>query len=158
MAVWRNGGRPFEPRELEFLVGLSRQATLALQNARLFNETAAALTQVEQQARDLSESLDYQTAISEVLRVISQSPTDVAPVFEAILDCATRLFGSAVAAIYRYDGRVVSLVATRNWPAQALAMAQALYPAPADRAQLAGRAILSATVQTLDDALDRPVL
>ena len=142
MAVWRIGGRPFEPRELDFLVGLSRQATLALRNATLFNETR--------------ESLDYQTAISEVLRVISQSPTDVAPVFEAILGCATRLFGSAVAAVYRYDGRVVSLVATRNWPEKALAMAQALYPAPADRAQLAGRAILSATVQTLDDALTDP--
>ncbi len=156
MAVWRIGGRPFEPRELDFLVGLSRQATLALRNARLFNETRDALGQVEQQARDLTESLDYQTAISDVLRVISQSPTDVAPVFEAILDCATRLFGSAVAAIYRYDGRVVSLVATRNWPAEALAMAQALYPAPADRAQLAGRAILTATVQSIDDALTDP--
>jgi GAF domain-containing protein len=156
MAVWRIGGRRFEPRELEFLVGLSRQATVALRNATLFNETRDALGQVEQQARELTESLDYQTAISDVLRVISQSPTDVAPVFEAILDCATRLFGSAVAAIYRYDGRVVSLVATRNWPAKALAMAQALYPAPADRAQLAGRAILTATVQSLDDALTDP--
>ena len=91
---------------------------VALENARLFDETQRLLKETEQQARDLTESLDYQTAISDVLRVISQSPTDVAPVFEAILDCATRLFGSAVAAIYRYDGRVVSLVATRNWPAR----------------------------------------
>ena len=117
-----DGGRPFEPRELDFLVGLSRQATLALRNARLFNETRDALGQVEQQARDLTESLDYQTAISDVLRVISQSPTDVRRCSRRSSSCATRLFGSAVAAIYRYDGRVVSLVATRNWPAEALAM------------------------------------
>ena len=156
MAVWRNGGRPFEARELEFLVGLSRQATLALQNARLFNETADALTQVEQQARDLSESLDYQTAISEVLRVMSQSSTDVAPVFEAILDCATRLFGSAVAAIYRYDGRLVELVATRHWPARALELAGTLYPAPPAQAQLAGQVILSGQAIGLDDALVDP--
>ena len=156
MAVWRNGGRPFEPRELEFLVGLSRQATLALQNARLFNETAAALSQVEQQAGYLTESLDYQTAISDVLRVISQSPTDVAPVFEAILGCATRLFGSAVAAIYRYDGRVVELVATRHWPAPALELARTVYPAPPDRALLAGRVILSRQAQSIDDAQTDP--
>ena len=99
---------------------------VALENARLFDETQRLLREDEQHARDLAESLDYQTAISEVLRVISQSPTDVAPVFEAILGCATRLFGSAVAAIYRYDGRLVSLVATRNWPAEALALAHSL--------------------------------
>ncbi len=156
MAVWRNGGRPFEARELEFLVGLSRQATLALQNARLFNETADALTQVERQARDLSESLDYQTAISDVLRVMSRSSSDVAPVFEAILHCATRLFGSAVAAIYRYDGRMVELVATRHWPARALELAGTLYPAPPAQAQLAGQVILSAQALGLDDALVDP--
>ena len=76
--------------------------------------------------------------------------------FEAILDCATRLFGSAVAAVYRYDGRVVGPRGDAQWPAKALAMAQALYPAPADRAQLAGRAILTAKVQALDDALTDP--
>jgi GAF domain-containing protein len=146
----------FGPDEIRLLQTIVGEMGVALENARLFDETQRLLRETEQQARDLTESLDYQTAISDVLRVISQSPTDVAPVFEAILDCATRLFGSAVAAIYRYDGRVVSLVATRNWPAQALAMAQALYPAPADRAQLAGRAILTATVQSIDDALTDP--
>ena len=129
---------------------------VALENARLFDQTAAALNQVEQQARDLTEALDYQTAISDVLRVISQSPTDVAPVFEAILVCATRLFGSAVAAIYRYDGRVVSVAATRHWPAEALAMAHAIYPAPPERALLAGKVMLTASVVSVDDALTDP--
>ncbi|HEX2541368.1 MAG TPA: GAF domain-containing protein [Caldimonas sp.] len=135
----------------------------ALENARLFDETQRLLketerrgSEVEQHARELKESLDYQTAISDVLRVISQSPTEVAPVFEAILGCATRLFGSAVAAIYRYDGRLVNLVATRNWPADAAALAQSFYPAPADRAQLAGRVVLSGQVQSVDDALTDP--
>ena len=129
---------------------------VALENARLFDQTTAALNQVEQQARDLTEALDYQTAISDVLRVISQSPTDVAPVFEAILVCATRLFGSAVAAIYRYDGRVVSVAATRHWPAEALAMAHAIYPAPPERALLAGKVMLTASVVSVDDALTDP--
>ena len=71
MAVWRNGGEPFEPHELEFLVGLSRQAAIALQNARLFNET--------------EEALEQQTATAEVLQVISSSTTDAQPVFDKIV-------------------------------------------------------------------------
>ncbi|HEV7574609.1 MAG TPA: GAF domain-containing protein [Caldimonas sp.] len=71
MAVWRNGGRPFEPRELEFLVGLARQATLALRNAQLFNETREALAR--------------QTASAEVLRVLGSSMTETQPVFDAIV-------------------------------------------------------------------------
>jgi GAF domain-containing protein len=54
MAVWRTGGKPFDADELEFLVGLSRQATVAIENARLFDETQVAL--------------ERQTATAEVLR------------------------------------------------------------------------------------------
>ena len=72
MAVWRSGGQPFDDRDLEFLVGLSRQAMVALRNARLFDETRSALEQ--------------QTATAEVLQVISSSVADTAPVFEKILD------------------------------------------------------------------------
>ena len=143
----------FGPSEIRLLQTIVGEMGVALENARLFDETQRLLREKEEHARDLAESLDYQTAISEVLRVISQSPTDVTPVFEAILGCATRLFGSAVAAIYRYDGRLVSLAATRNWPTEALALAHSLYPAPPDQAQLAGRTILLASVQSLDDAL-----
>jgi GAF domain-containing protein len=78
MAVWRNGGQPFEAHELEFLVGLSRQAMIALQNARLFDETKAAL--------------ERQTATAEVLQVVSSSMADAQPVFEKIVECCERLF------------------------------------------------------------------
>ena len=83
MAVWRNGGAPFERQELEFLVGLSRQATVALQNARLFNET--------------EEALERQTATSEVLQVISSSVEDAGP-------CSTRS-STAASAFRRRRGR-----------------------------------------------------
>ncbi len=72
MAVWRSGGSPFEARELAFLEGLSRQAAIAMQNARLFDETQAAL--------------ERQTATAEVLQVISSSVADAQPVFDKILD------------------------------------------------------------------------
>ena len=80
MAVWRSGGNPFEARELAFLEGLSRQAAIALQNARLFDET--------------KEALERQTATAEVLQVISGSMADAQPVFDAILDSAAHLFGA----------------------------------------------------------------
>ena len=94
MAVWRNGGAEFELRELGFLVGLSRQATVALQNARLFDETQQALEQ--------------QTATGEVLRVISSSVSDTAPVFEKIIESCQRLFvgNHAVISLVRDDGQI----------------------------------------------------
>ncbi|HQR21470.1 MAG TPA: GAF domain-containing protein, partial [Burkholderiaceae bacterium] len=79
MAVWRMGGSPFEARELEFLVGLSLQAAVALRNARLFNETR--------------EALEQQRASAEVLQVISSSVSDTGPVFERILASCQHLFG-----------------------------------------------------------------
>ena len=78
----------FSDKEIGLLRTFADQAVIAIQNARLFNETREALRKVELRTAELSEALDYQTAISDVLRVISQSPTDVAPVFEKILDSA----------------------------------------------------------------------
>ena len=80
MAVWRTGGQPFDASGLEFLAGLSLQATVAIENARLFNETR--------------EALEQQTATAEVLQVISSSMADPKPVFEKILDSCERLFGT----------------------------------------------------------------
>jgi signal transduction histidine kinase len=121
-------------------------------SAQLAESYAGLERKVEQRTAELSESLDYQTAISSVLRVISESPTDVAPVFEAILESTTRLLGSAVAAVYRYDGRLVHLAASRNWPPEAVKMAGEVYPAAPTKALLAGRVILSRQALSIDDA------
>ena len=89
MAVWRQGGQPFDARELEFLVGLSLQATVALRNAQLFEETRHALSS--------------QAATADILRVISGSPTDVQPVFEAIVRTASRLIDTEAVGLLRND-------------------------------------------------------
>jgi GAF domain-containing protein len=78
LAVWRTGGRLFDRAELEFLVGLSQQAAVAIENARLFNET--------------QQTLERQTATAEVLEVISSSVANPQPVFDKILDSCQRLF------------------------------------------------------------------
>ncbi len=100
MAVWRTGGHPFNDTELEFLTGLSLQATVAIENARLFHET--------------TEALERQTATSEVLQVISGSMADPKPVFDKILDSCERLFGTAGFSVCLVDGGMLTLGAYRG--------------------------------------------
>ena len=83
--------------QLSLIQAFADQAVIAIENARLFNETQQALAR--------------QTATSNILRVISQSPTDVQPVFEAIVQSAMRLLGCDLAAVLRCDGGVFSPVA-----------------------------------------------
>jgi GAF domain-containing protein/CheY-like chemotaxis protein/tetratricopeptide (TPR) repeat protein len=108
MAVWRTGGDPFDDRGLEFLTGLSRQATVALRNAHLFDESQRAL--------------GHQTATADILRVISASPTDTQPVFDAIVGTAVRLLDCDLASFVRVtgDSYVPSAHATREGNVNAL--------------------------------------
>jgi GAF domain-containing protein/HAMP domain-containing protein len=109
---------------------------------------------VEQRTGELTEALEYQTAISEVLRVISASTTDVTPVFEAIMESAMRLFGAPIAAVMRYDGRMVHLAGTRGWSAESIEDSRRFYPAPPDPHMMSGRVILSGQPQTIFDTHD----
>ncbi|OUM00823.1 GAF domain-containing protein [Variovorax sp. JS1663] len=129
-----------------------------------FNHMAAQLREsyaqlegkVEQRTAELSEALAFQTAISGVLRVISESPNDVQPVFEAILDNAIRLLNSSTASVLRYDGRLLHRIAQRNWTPRAIEDAGRYYPGPPDPRMLSGRVIAARTVVTIDDASADP--
>ena len=125
-------------------------------SAQLKESYAGLERKVEERTGELTESLEYQTAISAVLRVISESPTDVTPVFEAILESATRLFDSPMAAVFRYDGQMVHLVATHNWSKAATEDAARLYPAPPNPHMMSGRVILTRMAQSQEDALTDP--
>jgi PAS domain S-box-containing protein len=142
IALWKERVEPFTQAEIDLVTTFSNQALIAIENARLFNET--------------KEALDRQTATAEILRVISSSPTDVGPVFEEILRAAARLCESSLAAIFRFDGELIHLAATHNWPADALADVASRYPQPPSRGQTSGRVILSRRVVRLDDTLADP--
>ncbi len=147
---------PFAPAERALLKTFASQAVIAIRNAHLFNETQEAMHKVEERTAELTESLEYQTAVSDILRVISESPTDVMPVFEAILDCTMWLFEGPTAAIFTFDGQQVHLVANRNWSAQALEAARQLWPAAPDPQHMNGRAILERRAITNEDAWADP--
>ncbi|MCK1368465.1 GAF domain-containing protein [Bradyrhizobium sp. 62] len=99
----------FSPRHVELVQTFADQAVIAIENARLFDE-------VQAKTRDLGEALEQQTATSEVLAVISRSPSDLNPVLEAISDTAARLCGSEQTMFFRYDGSVFRILASWNFP------------------------------------------
>ena len=146
----------FADKEVALLQTFARQAVVAIENVRLFNETKEALRKVEERTGELTESLDYQTAISDVLRVISESPTNVTPVFEAILDSAAHLFGTSIGAVFSYDGSQAHLMATTGWSPEALEDARRFYPGAPNPAMMTGRVLLSGEVQVIEDTAADP--
>ena len=102
IALARNRVEPFGDREIELVTTFADQAVIAIENARLLSE--------------LRESLEQQTATSEVLSVISASPGDLEPVFASMLENAARICDAKFGNIFRWDGEALQLVAKHNTP------------------------------------------
>jgi two-component system, NtrC family, sensor kinase len=107
LALTRSQVQPFSDREIDLVTTFADQAVIAIENVRLFDE-------VQARTYELSEALEQQTAMSEVLRVISNSPTDLAPVFGTILTNATRLCEGNFAVLWQYDGEGLVGAAQHN--------------------------------------------
>ncbi len=136
--------RPFSAKQIELLETFAHQAVIAIENVRLFQE-------LEARNRELTEALEQQTATAEILRVISRSPTDVQPVFDAIVRSAARLCDGVFSGLFRFDGELVHLVAQHNYTPEALEVARQTFPAPLTRQLGAARAILDRAVSHIPD-------
>ncbi len=142
VGVGRPEPGPFSDKQINLLQTFADQAVIAIENVRLFNET--------------KEALERQTATSEILRVISQSPTDVQPVFDTIVSAALKLCHAGSANVVTYDGEFVHLVALANLTPQGAEAMRRLFPRPPSRDIASTRAILTGHVVAIPDVLEDP--
>jgi signal transduction histidine kinase len=112
--------------------------------------------QLDQSRRELKEALEHQVATSEVLDLISRTPTNVQPVFDAIIDGAVRLCDAVFGVLWRYDGELLHYAASHNFTPDVLDQIFKTYPRRPDRSIAAGRAILDGRIAHVLDMLADP--
>jgi len=135
--IWREQVRPFTDKQIELVTTFADQAVIAIENVRLF-------TELEARNRDL-------TATSEILRVISSSPTDVQPVFEAIAQSARRLCDGDFCNVARYDDELLHLVAHSETTPGGVEVLKQIFPMRPSPATALSRAVLESAVVHIPD-------
>jgi signal transduction histidine kinase len=129
--------RPFTDKQIALMQTFADQAAIAIENVRLFNET--------------KEALEHQTATSDILGVISNSPTDTGPVFQAIAKSGLKLFSGTSVTVLRRVGEQVDLGAVTHLNPERKQRSREIYPIPLSREYLTGRAILDGQLTDVGD-------
>jgi signal transduction histidine kinase/putative methionine-R-sulfoxide reductase with GAF domain/HAMP domain-containing protein len=144
--------------EIEALAGSFNRMTASLRESYegLEQKVEARTRELADANRELTETLEQQTATSEILRVISQSPTDVQPVFDTIVRSAVRLCDGLYGTAHRFDGELVHLTAHHDCPPEALEALRHAFPMRPDRHMMSGRAILTRATVHVEDVLADP--
>ena len=143
---------PFTDKQITLLQTFAVQAVIAIENLRLFTELQA-------RNRDLTSTLAQQTATGEILRVISRSPTDVQPVFDAIVDSALRLCDAVDCGVFRLENDLVHLVAHNHRSPESLLALSRAWPTPVrNPASPVCRAILEGAVVHVSDTENDPAM
>jgi len=152
IAVSRTQPGPFSAEHIQLLKTFADQAVIAIENVRLFTELQEKNRALTEAHAQLTETLEQQTATGEILRVISSSPTEVQPVFDAIVRSASRLCGGEHAIVTRYDGELLHLAAQHNPRPRAAEETEPLFPhRPRRDTSFSARALVDARVVHVPD-------
>jgi len=148
--IYRQEVKPFTDKQIELVQNFAAQAVIAIENARLLNE-------LRQRTDDLTESLEQQTATSEILAVISNSLSDTQPVFDSIVQSGLKLYPDALVSLALREGDIIKAAAIAEPdPDRAEAWRRALSRTPLTREYLHGAAILDRRVVDFPDVKDAP--
>ncbi len=139
---------PFTEKQIALVTTFADQAVIAIENARLFNE-------LRQRTRDLQESLEYQTASSDVLKVISRSGAELGPVLDTLVETAARTCRAHSGFIFRLQDGLCRMVASFGIPAE-YGDFQTRNPIVPGRGTLAGRTLLERRAVHIEDAATDP--
>jgi len=149
LMVTRKAPGGFEAGSVELLQTFADQAVIAIENVRLF-------TELEARNREVTEALEQQTATSEILRVISRSPTDLRPVFDQIAYSAAVLCQAAGSVVFRFDGQELHVAAMHTPVPEFVTFFQTRFPMAPDRSSTAGRVILDGAVVHIANTIEDP--
>src|SRR5262245_26987480 len=142
--------RPFTERQIELVNTFADQAVIAIENTRLFEE-------VQARTKELQDSLDRQTATSEVQGVISRSPNEVQPVLDTIVATAQRLCQAERAVVWRLEDETFRAVAHHGQPEERVESVLSAR-APLSRGSMSGRATLARRAVQVEDVATDPEL
>jgi signal transduction histidine kinase/HAMP domain-containing protein len=145
LLVYRTEVRPFTDKQTALLQTFADQAVIAIENVRLFRE-------LEEKNRAVTEALEQQTATSDILRVISSTPTDEQPVFDAIVRSARRLCDATFSVVFLTEAGQLTLAAVEGVDAAGISALHGAYPRPIARDTTSGRAVLDRRLVHLEDS------